>query len=96
VFALLTELALIFLKFFAATFCIKFYILSTNVFTISDWFAEFVTMNRLEPTKRWFGIPVIATIEIWTLPNSGANQQQSVPTKTDDIEMQDIYAKENV
>jgi len=68
--------------------------MSTNVFTISDWFAEMVTMNRIEPTKIWFGIPVIATIEIWTLPKPGSKQNQSDALKTDDIEMHDIYAKE--
>lgn len=98
VFALLTELALLLLKFFAATFCIKFYILRTNVFTISDWFAEMVTINKLEPKKVWFGFPLIATIEIWTLPSLKEKQnKQNIALKNDDIEMHNIYdAKDKV
>jgi hypothetical protein len=84
VFALLTELALLLLKFFAATFCIKLYILSTNVFTISDWFAEMVTINKLEPKKVWFGFPLIVTIEIWTLA------KQEVAKNNDNIELHTI------
>lgn len=90
VFATGTELALMYLKFFASTFCIKFYILSVNVFTISDWFAEMVIKTKQETDKNWFGFPLIFTIEIWTL-----KKQQQAPIKNADIdlELSAVYSK---
>jgi len=59
-------LALLWLKFFASTFCIKINILGVNVFTISDWFAQMLQYQNFNPNKRWFGFPLILTVEIWT------------------------------
>ena len=66
VFGLGTELVLLWLKFFASSFCIKFNVMGVNVFTISDWFDQMLQYQNYNPNKRWFGFPLILTVEIWT------------------------------